>query len=69
MTGKRTMRAGTPSPEEAAAVERGQKLSMLRAVDRIEQGRDLYEVAAEMGWEPRILAMGVARELLRRMER
>ena len=52
--------------EETAAVERGQRHTMQRAADRIEHGRDVYEVAAEMGWPPRILALRVAPELIRR---
>ena len=64
MPGKRTVVKRTV--EETAAVERGQRHTMLRAADRIEKGRDLYEVAAEMGWPPRILALRVAPELIRR---
>lgn len=64
MPGKRTV--VTRTAEETAAIAKGQRHTMLRAADRIERGRDLYEVANEMGWPPRILALRVAPELIRR---
>ena len=66
MPGERKMWAGAPSPEEQAAITKGQRHTMQRAADRIEAGRSVHEVAAELGWQPRGLAIAVAPELVRR---
>ena len=64
MPGKRTVVKRTA--EEEASASKGRLHAIRKAADRIAAGRSVHEVAAELGWQPRGLALAVAPELVRR---